>query len=298
MGGGGMRAAAGCAPARPAPPTPELMAAIESLPPVRDWPARGPCAADGAGRGGSSTSGAICGRSYLQLALGAMFIVLDSACLLAGPQFVRYTINNAIEQHDGQLLLVLICLYFAVNLVDWFFQWREIFLTGRVGERLLFGLRVKIFSHLQRLGMDFYDREMGGRILTRIGSDVDTLSQLMQSGLVNAFVSFVNFFGVAVLIDSHESPACLVRPAGRPAAARRARCCTGRSRRRPTTASENGSRRSTPISRRTSPASGSPRPSGGKSATRRTSRTLTLRLPRRRCPLELLPVAVTFPSPS
>ena len=65
---------------------------------------------------------------------------------------------------------------------------------------LLFGLRVKIFSHLQRLGMDFYDREMGGRILTRIGSDVDTLSQLMQSGLVNAFVSFLNFFGVAVLL--------------------------------------------------------------------------------------------------
>ena len=48
--------------------------------------------------------------------------------------------------------------------------------------------------------MDFYDREMGGRILTRIGSDVDTLSQLMQSGLVNALVSFLNFFGVAVLL--------------------------------------------------------------------------------------------------
>ena len=175
------------------------MAAIKSLPPIRDWPHED-LAQQTAPVQGKFNFWRYLRPLYLQLALGAMFIALDSACLLAGPQFVRYTINNAIQQHDGQHLVVLICLYFAVNLADWFFQWREIFLTGRVGERLLFGLRVKIFSHLQRLGMDFYDREMGGRILTRIGSDVDTLSQLMQSGLVNAFVSFLNFFGVAVLI--------------------------------------------------------------------------------------------------
>ena len=61
-------------------------------------------------------------------------------------------------------------------------------------------MRVRIFAHLQRLGMDFYDHEMTGRILTRMTSDVDTLSQLLQSGLVNALVNFVKFVGVVVIL--------------------------------------------------------------------------------------------------
>ena len=107
-GGGGRRMRAGAA----GPPTPELMAAIKSLPPVRDWPHED-LAQQTAPVAGKFNFWRYLRPLYLQLALGAMFIVLDSACLLAGPQFVRYTINNAIQQHDGQLLLVLIGLYFA-----------------------------------------------------------------------------------------------------------------------------------------------------------------------------------------
>ena len=104
--GGGMRAGGGMA----APPTPELMEAIKRLPPVRDWPHED-LAQQTAPVVGKFNFWRYLRPLYLQLALGAMFIVLDSACLLSGPQFVRYTIDDAIQQHDVQLLLVLICLY-------------------------------------------------------------------------------------------------------------------------------------------------------------------------------------------
>ena len=45
--------------------------------------------------------------------------------------------------------------------------------TGRTSERLLFALRVQVFAHLQRLGVDFYEREMAGRIMTRMTTDID-----------------------------------------------------------------------------------------------------------------------------
>ena len=56
--------------------------------------------------------------------------------------------------------------------------------VGRTGERLLYTLRVKIFAHLQRLGLDYYEREMAGRIMTRMTTDVDALSPFLQTGLI------------------------------------------------------------------------------------------------------------------
>ena len=68
--------------------------------------------------------------------------------------------------------------------------------VGRNGERLLFTLRVKIFAQLQRLGLDFYEREMSGRIMTRMTSDVDALSTFLQTGFVTMVSSLLTFFGV------------------------------------------------------------------------------------------------------
>src|SRR5207247_1470803 len=61
---------------------------------------------------------------------------------------------------------------------------------------LLFTLRVKAGAQVQRLGLDFYEREMSGRILTRMTTDVDALSTFLQTGLVTMVSSVLTFFGV------------------------------------------------------------------------------------------------------
>src|SRR5579859_4209253 len=68
--------------------------------------------------------------------------------------------------------------------------------VGRNGERLLFTLRVKLFAQLQRLGLDFYERELSGRIMTRMTTDVDALSTFLQTGLVTMISSLLTFVGV------------------------------------------------------------------------------------------------------
>lgn len=65
---------------------------------------------------------------------------------------------------------------------------------------MLYALRLKIFSQLQRLGLDYYERELTGRIMTRMTTDVDALSTFLQTGLVTAFVSVVTFFGIMVVL--------------------------------------------------------------------------------------------------
>src|SRR5205823_5653766 len=45
-----------------------------------------------------------------------------------------------------------------------------------------------------------YDREMAGRIMTRMTTDVDAFSQLLQTGLIQALVSLLSFFGVLIVL--------------------------------------------------------------------------------------------------
>ena len=73
-------------------------------------------------------------------------------------------------------------------------------LTGRTGERLLYTLRVKSFAQLQRLGLDYYERELGGRIMTRMTTDVDALSNFLQTGLATALISVLTLVGVLVAL--------------------------------------------------------------------------------------------------
>ncbi|HEY6739813.1 MAG TPA: ABC transporter ATP-binding protein, partial [Actinopolymorphaceae bacterium] len=72
--------------------------------------------------------------------------------------------------------------------------------AGRTGERVLYTLRIKLFAHLQRLGLDYYEREMTGRIMTRMTTDIDALSSFLQTSLLTAVVAVVQFFGVLVAL--------------------------------------------------------------------------------------------------
>ncbi len=81
-------------------------------------------------------------------------------------------------------------------IADWLVNIASTMVVGRNGERLLYTLRVKIFAQLQRLGLDFYEREMSGRIMTRMTTDVDALSTFLQTGLVTMVSSLLTFFGV------------------------------------------------------------------------------------------------------
>ncbi len=95
------------------------------------------------------------------------------------------------------------------TLIDWVVTWVYTRYTGRTAERLLFALRIRIFAHLQRLALDYYDREMSGRIMTRMTTDVDAFAQLLQTGLITALVNVMSFVGVLVVLSLISWPLTL-----------------------------------------------------------------------------------------
>ena len=130
------------------------------------------------------------------LIIGLVLDGLDAVAGLALPALVRNGIDHGVETKAFQAIVLVSLIGLAIVLADWLVNRAEIMVVGRNGERLLYTLRVKLFAQLQRLGLDFYEREMSGRILTRMTTDVDALSTFLQTGLVTMVSSVLTFFGV------------------------------------------------------------------------------------------------------
>ena len=178
------------------PPTPELLAQVDALPPARDVPdvdqafARAPDP--------RFTLRRLLRPFMIALIAGLVLDGLDALAGIALPALVRNGIDNGVEQKAFQAIVVVSIVGLAIVIADWVINMAETMVVGRTGERLLYALRVKIFAHLQRLGLDFYERELSGRIMTRMTTDVDALSTFLQTGLITMVSALLTFFGIMI----------------------------------------------------------------------------------------------------
>ncbi|MBC9716982.1 ABC transporter ATP-binding protein [Streptomyces sp. TRM66268-LWL] len=180
------------------PSTPELLAQVDALPPADDTPG-----IDEAKAVAPEKSYGL--RRLLKgfgkpLLVALTLVAVDAGMGLLLPVLIRHGIDEGVNQAALGAVWAAAGLALLAVLVQWAAQTGEIRKTGRTGERVLYSLRLKIFAQLQRLGLDYYERELTGRIMTRMTTDVDALSTFLQTGLVTAFVSVVTFFGIMVAL--------------------------------------------------------------------------------------------------
>jgi ATP-binding cassette, subfamily B, bacterial len=189
-------------------PTPELLAQVDALPPANDDPQ---VDAVTEARPVSQFRFLTFLKRYRGwLAVGMLLVALDAACTLAGPMLVRYGIDNGVAKQVPRALWAASLAFLLIILFDWWVMWANARVMGRTSERLLHALRIKVFAQLQRLGVDYYEHEMAGRIMTRMTTDIDALSQLLQNGLVNALVNIVTFLGVGIALTFMDAQLALV----------------------------------------------------------------------------------------
>ncbi|HEY2443471.1 MAG TPA: ABC transporter ATP-binding protein [Streptosporangiaceae bacterium] len=173
---------------------PEMLARLEALPPADDTPRIDEAQARAAESHFSLRK--LLKPFMIALVAGLVLDGLDALAGLALPALVRGGIDHGVEGKAFHAIVLVSLIGLAVVLADWVVNIVETMVVGRNGERLLYALRVKIFAHLQRLGLDFYERELTGRIMTRMTTDVDALSTFLQTGLISTVSSVLSFFGV------------------------------------------------------------------------------------------------------
>ncbi|MFC8047539.1 ABC transporter ATP-binding protein [Nocardia sp. NPDC057353] len=198
--GGGMMTAA--------PPSGDVRAQIDALPPVAGEPevpdsfARTPDPEFGAAR--------LLRPFAAPLLAGLGLVALDALAQILIPVLVRYGIDHGVLAGARDVVLLAAAAALVVCLLDWAIGVGQLRVMGRAGERLLYGLRVKTFAHLQRLGLQYYERELGGRIMTRMTTDVDGLSAFLQTGLATALTSTLTVAGVVIAMLLIEPRLALV----------------------------------------------------------------------------------------
>jgi ATP-binding cassette subfamily B protein len=180
------------------PASPELLAKVDALPPAQDVPgvdvgwARAPAP--------RFTLRQVLRPFAVGLIIGLVLDALDALASLAMPALVRGGIDHGVETKVTGAVLLIAGAALAVVLADWVVNTIQTVVVGRNGERVLYSLRVKIFTQLQRLGLDFYEHEMSGRIMTRMTTDVDALSSFLQTGLITMVNSALSFAGVMIAL--------------------------------------------------------------------------------------------------
>ena len=134
------------------------------------------------------------------LLLGLVLVVLDALAGLAGPVLVKTGIDSGVATGSKAALFAASAIFLVGHPRRPLDEVGETFVTGRTAQRVMLSLRIRIWAQLQRLSLDYYEREMAGRIMTRMTTDVDQFEALIENGLLSALVAFATFFGVGVAL--------------------------------------------------------------------------------------------------
>ncbi|MQA12518.1 MAG: ATP-binding cassette domain-containing protein [Pseudonocardiaceae bacterium] len=192
-GGQGQAALAGDMPA-----TPELLERVRALPPARERPkltGTDPTAPDPHFR-----LARLLRPVRWALPVVGLLVAAETVMSMGLPALVQRGIDDGVLRGTASPLWMAAAVGAVLVVLGGLGSGASTVLAARVGERLLYLLRVRSYAHLQRLGLDYYEREMAGRIMTRMTTDVDALSSFLQTGLVNAVFSLLTVGGITVAL--------------------------------------------------------------------------------------------------
>jgi len=124
----------------------------------------------------------------VRLAAAAALVAVETIALQLGPILTQIGIDDGVRARDKRVLVIAAVAFVLAVAVSALLGAIRVAFTGRLGERLNEALRIRVFSHMQRQGVDYYTNEKAGVLLTRMTSDIEALSVLFQDGIVNLLV--------------------------------------------------------------------------------------------------------------
>ncbi|MBW2622519.1 MAG: ABC transporter ATP-binding protein [Deltaproteobacteria bacterium] len=139
---------------------------------------------------------------WLPLTLALVLVIFEIIAQQIGPLLTQISIDKGIMQKDLGMLIMVGMVYMGSVLVNGLAGYARIAWAGRVGERLMLAMRLRVFMHLQRLSMDFFTAEMGGRLMARMTSDIEALSILFHEGLLNLLLQGLTLVFVTIILFS------------------------------------------------------------------------------------------------
>ena len=132
-------------------------------------------------------------------------VVLVSAVLLSGfstlsPYLLKITIDDYITLKDYDGMLLLIALMALTLVLEVVFQFVFIYYANWLGQHVIFDLRNMLYRHMIQFKMAYYDKSAVGRLVTRVVSDIETISGIFSQGLFMIIADLLKMVVVIVVM--------------------------------------------------------------------------------------------------
>ena len=131
-------------------------------------------------------------------------IVLFTGASLARPLVIQYALDTGVGTGDGdgdrQALVFAGALFFGLLVLVYVFQGLSTYLVNRIGQDFLRELRLRLFSHYQRMSLAFFGRENAGRLVARMTNDVATVNDVLNNGFLMVVQSTLTLLGATVIL--------------------------------------------------------------------------------------------------
>src|ERR671937_2414997 len=139
-------------------------------------------------------------RAVFGAALALASLLAATGTGLLPPYLAKLAIDEGVRPHNLHVLTWIVVAFLVAGLANWATSYAQTYFTGWTGERILADLRTKLFHHLQRLSLGFYERNRAGVIISRLTNDVEALDQLVTDGVSSLVQNTLTLVGTAVLL--------------------------------------------------------------------------------------------------
>jgi len=140
------------------------------------------------------------GEHPVLVAGGAACVLVVGALGVAGPLLVGWAIDYGIKAHDLRKVEMYAAAYLVISFVVAYTQRAGVHLWGRLAARVMHRLRILVFTHLQRLSLDFFTEEKAGVLMSRMTSDIENLQQFLQDGISSFGIQLVSMVTIIIVL--------------------------------------------------------------------------------------------------
>lgn len=127
------------------------------------------------------------------------FTALSTLGVVFGPVILRWGIDHGITPGDRDVLRNAVIVFVAITAVAYVAARQQFILINRAGEGFLRVLRIRVFDHLQKQSLAFFDRNKSGVLVARMTADIESMAELVQWGLLQ-FVSAILLVAFALVL--------------------------------------------------------------------------------------------------
>lgn len=132
------------------------------------------------------------GMSYRKLFISVVIVAIVSAMVSSyRPYLMKIAIDDYIKNFDLNGLVGILLLIAAVLILEVVLNFSLIYLANKVAQKVIKFLRVRLFNHLIKFKLAYFDRTPNGVLVTRSVSDIETIAEIFNNGILTLMVDML-----------------------------------------------------------------------------------------------------------